>query len=104
MKNHNFLANKINKQRFINMLATRLFENSCTVKIVPTAVEYAKSKKVTVILEDTELLVDCVIILIWNHVPSIFVLEQTVYKENEDLEHSENEARYWGTDVFFATF
>lgn len=64
MKNHNFLANKINKQRFINMLGTWLFENSCTVKIVQIAVEYAKSKKVTVILEDTELLVDCVIILI----------------------------------------
>lgn len=56
----------INEQRFINMLATRLTENSYTVvqasddadvEIVQTAVEYAKSKKVTVIGEDTDLLV-----------------------------------------------
>lgn len=56
----------INEQRFINMLATRLTENSYTVvqasndadvEIVQTAVEYAKSKKVTVIGEDTYLLV-----------------------------------------------
>lgn len=48
------------------MLATRLTENSYTVvhasddadvKIVQTAVEYAKSKKVTVIGEDSDLLV-----------------------------------------------
>lgn len=50
------------------MLATRLTENSYTVvhvhasddadvEIVQTAVEYAKSKKVTVIGEDTDLLV-----------------------------------------------
>lgn len=57
---------KINNQRFINMLAKRLIENSYTVvhasddadvKIVQTAVEYAKSKKVTVIGEETDLLV-----------------------------------------------
>jgi hypothetical protein len=66
LKKENFLANRFNKQRFIDMLGSRLRENNYTVvhasddadvKIVLTAVECAKSRKVTVIGEDTDLLV-----------------------------------------------
>jgi hypothetical protein len=66
LKKENFLANRFNKQRFIDILGSRLRENNYTVvhpsddadvKIVQTAVECAKSRKVTVIWEDTDLLV-----------------------------------------------
>ena len=65
-KKEDFLANKTNKQRFINMFANKLQAAGCTVfhatgdtdiLIVMTAVESAKTKTTVLIGEDTDLLI-----------------------------------------------
>ena len=65
-KKQDFLANKTNKQRFINMFANKLQAAGCTVfhatgdadvLIVTTAVESAKTKTTVLIGEDTDLLI-----------------------------------------------
>ena len=68
---HEFLANTINKQWFINLLATQLQDAGCTVLhatgdadvlIVQTTIESARARNTVLVGDDTDLLV-----LLWYH-------------------------------------
>lgn len=60
MRKDQFLANKENKQRFINMLSTKLVEKCCKtyhLLIVQKSVESASAVNTVLIGDDTDLLI-----------------------------------------------